>query len=155
LQKNAWNLHAKGHFLLTLSKDDSGAEFLFEAAKLALNDGPMIKDSLKAMAEFKRYDMMFALLELLPEEIRSRPMVQVMESLALVRTGKPAEAEAVLLNAARDEVRDVREGETSLSQIYRKIQRQKAILAGEPEPEKIAIPFILDLQMNTDQPAGK
>lgn len=155
LQKNAWNLHAKGHFLLTLSKDASGAEFLFEAAKLALNDGPMIKDSLKAMAEFKRYDMMFALLELLPEEIRSRPMVQVMESLALVRTGKPVEAEAVLLNAARDEVRDVREGETSLSQIYREIQCQKAILAGEPEPEKIAIPFILDLQMNTDQPAGK
>ena len=67
----------------------------------------------------------------------------------MFRTGKPAEAEAVLFDAARDEIRDIREGETSLSVLYCEIVREKARLAGEPVSEEIEVPFMLDLQMNT------
>ncbi|MBQ9777100.1 MAG: DUF5107 domain-containing protein [Lentisphaeria bacterium] len=149
LQKNAWNTHAKGHLLLILNNDLQGAEYLLEAALMMPGDGPMVKDSLKAMAEAKRYDLMFTLLEKLSADMRKRPMIQVLEATALVRTGKPAEAEAVLFDAARDEIRDIREGETSLSVLYCEIVREKARLAGEPVPEEIEVPFMLDLQMNT------
>ena len=95
---------------------------------------------------------MCALLEKVSESVRRRPMVQVLEALALARTGKPAEAEILLLEATKDDVRDVREGETSLSVIYREIIREKARLAGEAVPEEITIPYKLDLQMNTTVP---
>ena len=64
------------------------------------------------------------------------------------------EVRNLLAEASRDEIRDIREGEMSLSVLYREIVCEKARLAGEPIPEKIAVPFMLDLQMNTE-PAEK
>ena len=150
LQKNPWNLHAKGHLQAALCSPPAGMELLLEAASMMPDDAPMVKDSLKAMAEANRYDLMFALLEKLSNDMRKRPMVQVLEATALMRTGHPEEAGRLLAEASRDEIRDIREGEMSLSVLYREIVCEKARLAGEPIPEKIAVPFMLDLQMNTE-----
>ena len=75
---------------------------------------------------------------------------------ALLYTGRPEEAEAILMENGGLEVPQLREGEGSLSILYQEIQCAKAEKRGEKiAPESVEVPNKLDFRMNHISELGR
>ena len=83
-----------------------------------------------------------------PETVQGDGRVAMTYAFALLRTGKVAEAEAVLYRDGGLSVTDIREGEISLTSLYIELQKAKAVAEGKTlEDADIDVPRQFDFRM--------
>lgn len=156
LAGNVWALYALGHIAWRRQDHSRAAEAFLQALRCAPGLLPLALDGLPAMLEAKAYDALIEGYLLLDPELRAYPKLQMVYAFALLHTGRPLEAEEVLLRDGGLRVADIREGENSLSDLYVRIQVAKGALENRVvNPDEVVIPELFDLRMSVRQsPAG-
>ena len=148
MTQNRYLLHLLANIRRLQQRNDEAADLIKTAAMLDLNDVSFIKEVLKMLLGLTEYQAMQDIISKLPKNIADLPLIKMMNAFALAYTGKPDEAEKILLEDV-SEIPDIREGENSTSQLYIYIQQQKAILQGKTlSASEVNVPFHLDLRMS-------
>jgi len=141
-QRNAWNLHAFANILRELKRPaDEWLPLLREAVGLN-HDGYLVKETMKLHVVSKRYAEALDFYASLPDSLRQRPMIRFLYADALAHRGEIEKAESIIMRDGGLEVPDLREGETSISELYIYIQRQKH------KTSEITVPYRLDIRLN-------
>lgn len=123
---------------------------------ISSNDPTFVREALQTMCEGKFYETVLECWEKLPEDLKEIPMNKIFLITALLYTGRPEEAEAILMENGGLEVPQLREGEGSLSILYQEIQCAKAEKRGEKiAPESVEVPNKLDFRMNHISELGR
>ena len=148
--RNAWTLHVRAMVLSELcGRKKEAADLLAEAALRPEADAYLVKDALKCLTQWEEYAKAAAVFEGLPEIHRKRPMARFQYAAALAGLERYEEAEALLLADGGLDIPDVREGEKSITGLYKKIR--EALLrknGGNPEDALKNLPYVLDYRMN-------
>ena len=141
-QRNAWNLHALANILRELERPaDEWLPLLREAVALK-RDGYLVKETMKLHVVYKHYAEALEFYASLPAPLRRRPMLKFLYADALAHTGEIEKAESIIMRDGGLEIPDLREGETSISELYLYIQRQKH------RTGDISVPYRLDIRLN-------
>ena len=141
--RNAWTLHLLGNVLLHCEDTpDNALALLDEAARLPEADAYLVKDILKLLVLHGRNAEAVSLYEALPPIHQARPMAKLQYAMALARTGKEAEAEAILLENGGLQLPDAREGAGEITDLFIKLQKNRGI----PE-DQIEIPLVIDYRL--------
>ena len=128
--------------------DFAGAVRFFEEGFASL-DPTCIREGLQCCCEAGAWQTVLDCYEALPETLKRIAMNKVYYIEALVRTGRPEEAEALLMEGGGIDVPQLREGEGSLSILYAAIQCAKGKKQEiEVDPDTVEIPEKLDFRMN-------
>lgn len=142
-------LHLSANIRRKEGRFDEASELICQAGLLACDDASFVKEVLKMLLELNSYERMLKILTALTAEIKELPLIKFMHACALAHSGKPCEAENILLENGGLDIPDIREGENSTSELYIFIQMEKAKLAGKTIlPEDVNVPFALDLRMS-------
>ena len=142
-------LHAKANLRRLQGRNPEAAELIYQAGKLDTTDHSFLKEVLKMLLEMDAYEKMLDLTGSLHPELAALPLVGLMKAFALAHTGRLDEAEALLMNISALDIRDIREGENSTSQLYIYIQVKKAESKGQVlHPDNVKVPLSLDLRMS-------
>ena len=135
-------------------QDFVGAEKAFRDG-FSSNDPTLIREGLQAMCEGGLYDSVIECYKALPDPLKAIAMNKIYYITALLNTGHPEEAEALLMENGGLEVPQLREGEGSLSNLYTAIQCAKAEKQGiKLDPEKVEVPKKIDFRMDHISPLG-
>lgn len=145
---NAWILHAKSNILRQTRRPDSEwLPLLCEAASL-IPDPYLVKETMKLQVTNGHYLQARQFFESLPCALRERPMLRFLLAVTLLHIGRIEEAEAIILVGGGLDLPDLREGETSISELYIDIQLEKAKRKGVSlRPSLVNVPFRLDFRM--------
>ncbi len=148
IRRNAWLLHALSNILRRAGEPDQvWLPPLVEAARME-PDPYLVKETMKLLVVHHRYREALEFVAALPENLQRRPMLQFLRADALAHTGQTDAAEAIILADGGLELPDLREGETSISELYLFLQQEKARWDGRAfDPNRVQIPFRLDLRM--------
>ena len=139
---------------LRCKQDFAGAEKAFRDG-FSSNDPTLIREGLQAMCEGGLYDSVIECYKALSENLKAIAMNKIYYITALLNTGHPEEAEALLMENGGLEVPQLREGEGSLSNLYTAIQCAKAEKQGiKLDPEKVEVPKKIDFRMDHISPLG-
>ena len=113
-------------------KDDpqAAADTALEAYALLPSDVSLARQSLALALRAKKHDAIVTAYETAPAHVQADGRVAMTYAFALLRTGKTAEAEAVLNRDGGLSVTDIREGEISLTSLYMEIEKAKAAEVG-------------------------
>jgi hypothetical protein len=112
-------------------------------------DPTLVREGLQTMCEGEFYESVIECYAALSDELKAIAMNKIFYITALLKLGRPEEAETLLMENGGLEVPQLREGEGSLSNLYIEIQMAKAAQKGETlDPEKIEVPGTLDFRMN-------
>ncbi len=129
-------------------QDFAGAAELFRKG-MASADPTLVREGLQTMCEGEFYESVLECYAALSDELKAIAMNKIFYITALLKLGRPEEAETLLMENGGLEVPQLREGEGSLSNLYIEIQMAKAAKKGETlDPEKIEVPGTLDFRMN-------
>ena len=104
---------------------NAAATTAMEAYNLLPTDVSLCRQALALALIAGLHDDIIAAYEQAPAAVRADGRVSMTYSFALLRTGKVAEAEAILLANGGLAVTDIREGETSLTNLYIEVQKAK------------------------------
>ena len=127
---------------------NAAADTAMEAYALLPTDVSLARQSLALALRAGKHTAIMAAYEAAPEAVRADGRVAMTYAFALLRTGKVAEAEAVLMADGGLSVTDIREGEISLTSLYIEIQKAKAAAEGETlEDADIDVPRQFDFRM--------
>lgn len=149
LSGNVWALFALGHIARRRQDQTRAAEALLLALRCAPGLLPLALEGLLIMLEAKAYDALIEGYLLLTPELQAYPKLQMYYAFALLHTGRPLEAEEVLLRDGGLQVVDIREGENSLSDLYVRIQVAKGELENRVvNPDEVAVPEVFDFRMS-------
>ena len=97
----------------------------------------------------KEYEYVLMAYEMLPGELKARPLLKCLYANALAHTGRLGEAEQILVEDGGIDVPDIREGEVSTSDLYIFIQMEKAKLSGLAlDAKQVDVPLALDFRMS-------
>ena len=119
-------------------------------------DPTLVREGLQAMCEGELYASVLECYEKLPADLKAIPMNKIYYATALLHTGEPEKAEAILMENGGLEVPQLREGEGSLSNLYTAIQCAKAEKLGKTlDPAQVEVPNTLDFRMDHQSPLGK
>ena len=136
-------------------QDFKGAEKAFREGMPSL-DPTLVREGLQAMCEGELYTSVLECYEKLPADLKAIPMNKIYYATALLHTGEPEKAEAILMENGGLEVPQLREGEGSLSNLYTAIQCAKAAKLGKTlDPAQVEVPNTLDFRMDHQSPLGK
>ena len=140
-------LHAMANLRLRQKRKKEALELIFKAAVCSKDDVPFIKETLKTLLHLEAFKQMGELLDMLSPQVRTLPLIKLMQAFSLAHLGDLQKAEEILMEGGGLSVPDIREGEDSTSTLYLYIQSEKARLRGEDfDPSKVKVPFALDLQ---------
>ena len=109
---------------------NAAADTAMEAYALLPTDVSLARQSLALALHAGKQAAIIAAYEAAPANVRADGRVAMTYAFALLRTGKVAEAEAILLRDGGLSVTDIREGEISLTSLYIEIQQAKAAAEG-------------------------
>ena len=109
---------------------NAAADTAMEAYALLPTDVSLARQSLALALHAGKQAAIIAAYEAAPASVQADGRVAMTYAFALLRTGKVAEAEAILLRDGGLSVTDIREGEISLTSLYIEIQQAKAAAEG-------------------------
>ena len=109
---------------------NAAADTAMEAYALLPSDVSLARQSLALALRAKKHEEIIKAYETAPAKVQADGRVAMTYAFALLRTGKVAEAEAVLWRDGGLSVTDIREGEISLTSLYIEIQQAKAAAEG-------------------------
>ena len=119
-----------------------------EATSLLPADVSLCSQALALALRAGQYSEIITAYETAPASVQADGRVSMTYAFALLRTGKVAEAEGVLLRDGGLSVTDIREGETSLTSLYIDIEKAKAAEKGIAlDPADIDVPRQFDFRM--------
>ena len=148
--------YAMANLCRMTGRNEESANFFAAALRKRPDDLSLAKESFKGILETGKAELILDLFPYLPEQNRANPMIRFLYASALVRTGNWHDAEAILEENGGLDVPDIREGETSFSDLYLSIRcleaREKGI---KIDPETIRIPFRFDLRMSATEDPRK
>lgn len=135
------------------SRGDFAGAVMFFTQGFASLDPTIVREGLQCCCEAKAWQTVLECYEALPEKLKRIAMNKIYYIEALIRTGRPEEAEALLMAGGGLEVPQLREGEGSLSILYAAIQCAKGAKQGiGVDPAEVEIPEKLDFRMNHVSP---
>lgn len=125
------------------------AETALSALLLLPSDVSLARQSLALALNAGKHEEIAAAYTFAPKAVKADGRVAMIYAFALLRMGKVAEAEEVLLRDGGLSVTDIREGEISLTSLYMEIQRAKAAAEGITlDTADIDVPRQFDFRMN-------
>ena len=143
-------LYAMANLYRVTGRMERAAALFAAALRKRPDDISLAKESFKGILEAGQVALLDELFSILPVESQKIPMLRFLHASALVRLGNWRDALAVLEENGGLEVPDIREGETSFSDLYISIRQLEAQEKGIAlKPNEIAIPFRFDLRMST------
>ena len=126
----------------------AAADTAMGAYRLLPTDVSLARQSLALALHAGKHEEIIEAYETAPEHVRDDGRVAMTYAFALLRTGKTAEAEAVLNRGGGLSVTDIREGEISLTSLYIEIEKAKASLKGITlDTADIDVPRRFDFRM--------
>lgn len=105
-------------------------------------DGYLVKETMKLHVVYQRYAEALDFYASLADSFRQRPMLRFLYADALAHRGEIEKAESIIMRDGGLEVPDLREGETSISELYIYLKRQKH------KTSEITVPYRLDIRLN-------
>lgn len=149
-------LYAMANLCRITGRKEESATFFAAALRKRPDDLSLAKECFKGILEAEKAELLLPLYSTLPEKNRNCPMLRFLYASALVQLGDWRSAEAILEENGGLDVPDIREGETSFSDLYLSIRRLEARETGtELDPETIPIPFRFDLRMSATKDSRK
>ena len=149
-------LYAMANLCRITGRKEESASFFAAALRKRPDDLSLVKESFKGILEAGKAELLLTLYSILPEKHRNNPMLRFLYASALVQLGDWRSAEAILEENGGLDVPDIREGETSFSDLYLSIRRLEAREKGtELDPETVRIPFRFDLRMSATKDSRK
>ena len=150
----AWGVYALAELRRIKGEKHRAAMTMVEASALAPEDASLAKMTARALYLAGDSQTQIQFTGALSETLRELPRIRLYRAFALAALGNVDEAEALIM---RDgcwlEVPDIQEGETSLNELWLRIQSLRAERRGEafhPETEKL--PYALDFRMFVAEP---
>ncbi|MGN0892829.1 MAG: DUF5107 domain-containing protein [Oligosphaeraceae bacterium] len=136
-----------GHYGLacTLRRQGAQKECLEEAEK-AVRRKPscvsLVKEAFRIFREYGAWEPLLVLYEgALPQEVQNVPMVRFLYAFAMAGKGEWRRAESIIQEEKVRELPDIREGETTFTEIYLLIRQKEAEENNRPfDPKKLPIP---------------
>ena len=126
----------------------AAADTALEAYALLPSDVSLARQSLALALRAGKHGEIIQAYESAPAKVQADGRVSMLYAFALLRTGKTAEAEAVLNRDEGLSVTDIREGEISLTSLYMEIEKAKAAASGITlEDADIEVPRRFDFRM--------
>ena len=138
-------------FGLSVYYDISGdaaaaADYALGAARMLPEDPSFAKAAAQRLLGAGQYKQLLTLLEERPWMLENN-RIKMLKACALLKLGDPEGSEALLMENGGLDVPDVREGETSVTQLWLDIQTAKARLRGEAlDPADLCPPPALDFR---------
>ena len=135
--------------ILRMAEDPEGcAALLLEAQKLFPHDIPLAREALRAALDAGNWQGVIEAYEALPTSVAQDGRTSMLYANALLHLNQADAAEAVLLRGGGLVVGDIRECETSLTQLYLNVAAEKARQAGKNfDLETASVPKALDFRM--------
>lgn len=145
LQESCWAHHALA--VLEAQEGDSSAVCLhaYSASRQRPQDLGMAKECLTLLLRHEGYEKMLSLIDLYSEEVLSDGRVQMLYAYALLFTGDVEAADQILNQNGGLEVADIREGEETLTDLWRLVEYAKH---PEKELQSIVVPQFFDFRMH-------
>ena len=141
-------LFLKAQVLRMKGDINAAADTAMEAYALLPADVSLCRQALALALRAGKHGEIITAYENAPASVCSDGRVAMTYAFALLRTGKTAEAEDVLLRDGGLSVTDIREGEISLTSLYIEIQKAKAAAEGVTlEEADIEVPRQFDFRM--------
>ncbi len=112
----------------------------------------LVKEGFRIFREMEAWKSILSLYEtLLPESVRAYPMVRFLYAYAMAGDGAWRKAEEIIQEKAVRELPDIREGETTFSEIYLLIRQREAEEKGLPfDPLAVPLPPQYDFRPSQD-----
>lgn len=149
LKPNPWALYSLARLAGFRGEYERASAMTVEAAAMAPDDISLVKAALKAMTDSKKYSSVTRFVSELEPEIAALPRIRLYLANALVKTGRIDEADALLHDGGGLVVADIREGETSITEIWYEIEEAKAKRENRPFDRASAKPpVIFDFRMH-------
>ena len=116
----------------------------------------LVKETFRILREMTAWDSILTLYEtLLPEPVKAYPMVRFLYAYAVAGKGDWRRAEEIIQEKEVRELPDIREGETTFSEIYLLIRQREAEEKGLPfDPKNTRLPFQYDFRPSLDTTKG-
>ncbi len=125
------------------------AMMVLRASMMKPGDLSLAKDAARVLAAEKCWRELLKLVSLLPKTVAADARIRLYYAQALVETGKLEEAERLLYADGGIVVSDIREGEVSVTELWFRIEEQKAAREGRSfDRETAEPPAALDFRMN-------
>ena len=148
IEKSPIALFLKAQIHRLRDEADAAADVALRAHLLMPDDISLARQSLALALSAKKHKEIIDAYENAPEAVKADGRIAMLYSFALLRSGKLAEAEAVLLRDGGLSVTDIREGENSITGLYIEIAKAKAEALGEQfDEEALDIPRRFDFRM--------
>ncbi len=126
----------------------AAADTALEALSLLPADVSLCRQALALALRAGKLGDIINAYESAPADVQADGRVAMTYAFSLLRMGKVAEAEAVLLRDGGLSVTDIREGEISLTSLYIEIEKAKAAAEGKtPDEADIEVPRQFDFRM--------
>lgn len=146
---NAWVLQARSNILRAAGHPVEAWLPPLLAAARREPDVYLVKEAMKLAVVHRRYVEALAFYDGISESLQKRPMLRFLRAVALAHTGNLAAAESIILDGGGLDLPDLREGETSIAELYVFIQTETAAKKGIClDPGAVEVPFALDLRMS-------
>ena len=139
LKKNPWALHGLAAVCLAEEKRSEAAQAMAEGIRMRREDLSYLKEGFRLLARCSAWEEILALYPQLSETMRADGRLRFYECLSLSETGDAERALALLEEDGGLVPDDVREGETNLGGLWKKLQKE---LTGKEAP----VPYRYDFE---------
>ncbi len=148
-KKTAWGMYAQAELIRVKGDAKKAAAMMAEAADLAPENVSLARATAKLMKECAMWQELTEFTATRSAEVQAEPRMKMYLAFALGYSGKLDEAMAILEDGGKYlEVPDIKEGETSLSDLWFYIEEQRAAKEGRSfDKEKVSPPYELDFRM--------
>ena len=148
-KKTAWGMYAQAELVRIKGDAKKAAAMMAEAADLAPENVSLARATAKLMKECAMWQELMAFTATRNEKVQAEPRMKMYLAFALGYSGQLDEAMAILEDGGRYlAVPDIKEGETSLSDLWYYIEEQRAAKEGRSfDKDKVSPPYELDFRM--------
>ena len=148
-KKTAWGLYAQAELIRVKGDAKAAAAMMAEASDLAPEDVSLARAAARLMKECAMWQELMAFTATRNAAVQAEPRMKMYLAFALGYSGQLDEAMAILEDGGNYlAVPDIKEGETSLSDLWYYIEEQRAAKEGrEFDKDKVSPPYALDFRM--------
>lgn len=148
-KRTAWGVYAQAELVRVKGDARAAAALMAEAADLAPEDVSLARAAARMMKECAMWRELMAFTAARPEKVQDEPRMKMYLAFALAYSGDLDAAMAILEDGGRYlAVPDIKEGETSLSDLWYYIEERRAAADGRTfDRDKVAPPYALDFRM--------
>ena len=144
IANSVWAMHGLANTYRAMEEYTKSAKCFAKACEMKPDDEGLFKEAMRTMVEIGEYELALSIHEL----YQGNPagLITFFKACALAYTGALDEALEMLMGEI--ELPDYREGDDSITDLYKYIITQKAQLEGKTiQPECIEVPYHLDFRM--------